>query len=61
MTFSGSEDHLLTPSLPYCVQVVMDKAAALRESLKPLAEAQGLKLTYLPIMLKVRRHCCLHS
>lgn len=36
------------------VQVLMDKAAALRESLKPLAEAQGIRLSYLPIMLKVR-------
>lgn len=31
----------------------MDKAVALRESLRPMAEAQGVKLSYLPIMLKV--------
>jgi pyruvate/2-oxoglutarate dehydrogenase complex dihydrolipoamide acyltransferase (E2) component len=31
----------------------MDKVLALRESLKPLADAQGIKLSYLPIMIKV--------
>ncbi len=45
---------LQIPHFGYQDEVMMDKAAALRESLKPLAEAQGIKLSYLPIMIKVR-------
>ncbi len=44
---------LKIPHFGYQDEVTMDKATALRDSLKPLAVAQGLpKFTYLPLMLK---------
>jgi len=43
---------LKIPHFGYQDEVCMDKAAGLRASLRPFAEAQGFKLTYLPIMLK---------
>lgn len=47
------QNNFLSPGLCIHPQVVMDKVAALRESLKPIAEAQGLKFSYMPIMIKV--------
>jgi hypothetical protein len=32
----------------------MDRLVELRQALKPMVEAQGLKLSYLPLMVKVR-------
>ena len=43
---------LKIPHFGYQDEVCMDKAAAFRSSLRPLAEAQGVKFTYLPLMLK---------
>ncbi|KAM3575766.1 hypothetical protein VYU27_002385 [Nannochloropsis oceanica] len=43
---------LKIPHFGYQDEVCMDKAAAFRSSLRPLAEEQGLKFTYLPLMLK---------
>ena len=43
---------LKIPHFGYQDEVCMDKAAAFRSSLRPLAEGQGLKFTYLPLMLK---------
>lgn len=44
--------HMLA-RLPWCLQVVADELMVLRDSLKPAAKAQGIKLTFLPIMVKV--------
>jgi len=40
------------PHFGYCDEVEMDQLALLREELKPLAEKKGIKLSYLPIILK---------
>lgn len=43
---------LQIPHFGYKEEVVVDKLVQLREQLKPLAAAQGVKLSYLPIIVK---------
>ena len=40
------------PHFGYCDEVDMDQLASLREELKGVAEKRGVKLSYLPIILK---------
>jgi len=42
------------PHLGYCDEIGMDALTKLREELKPIATQRGIKLTYLPFILKVR-------
>ncbi len=40
------------PHFGYCDEVSMDNLMALRKQLKPLAEARGIKLSYMPFIIK---------
>lgn len=40
------------PHFGYCDEVCMDQLSAVRSALKPIAEARGLKFSYLPLILK---------
>jgi len=41
------------PHFGYCDEVCMDGLISLRSQLKPLAESQGVKLSYMPMIIKV--------
>jgi len=40
------------PQLGYCEEINMDALVKLRKELKPIAESQGVKLSYMPFILK---------
>ncbi|KJE88780.1 dihydrolipoyl transacylase [Capsaspora owczarzaki ATCC 30864] len=42
----------LIPHFNYCDEIVMNRLISFRTDLKPLAESRGVKLTYMPIMIK---------
>lgn len=42
------------PHFGYCDEVCMDGLIKLRSQLKPMAEARGVKLSYLPMIIKVQ-------
>ena len=41
------------PHFGYCDEVVMEGLVNLRRQLKPLAESKGVKLSYMPLIIKV--------
>jgi hypothetical protein len=43
----------LVPTLGYSDEIVMDQLIKLRTDLKPLSDAHGVKLTFMPFLLKV--------
>jgi 2-oxoisovalerate dehydrogenase E2 component (dihydrolipoyl transacylase) len=45
-------NSLKIPHFGYCDEVQMDKLIELRQHLKPKAEQRGVKLTYLPFIIK---------
>lgn len=46
---------LKTPHFGYCDEVDLSRLVALRKDLKPVAEFRGVKLSYMPFFIKVRR------
>jgi len=40
------------PHFGYCDEIVVDQLARLRDELKPLADSRGVKLSYMPFILK---------
>lgn len=45
---------LKIPHFGYCDEVDLSHLVALRKDLKPVAEARGVKLSYMPFFIKVR-------
>lgn len=45
-------EALSIPHFGYCEEIVMDSLTRLRNELKPIAEGFGVKLTYMPFILK---------
>ena len=47
---------LKIPHFGYCDEVDLTELVKLREELKPIAFARGIKLSFMPFFLKVRFH-----
>lgn len=47
---------LKIPHFGYCDEVDLTELLKLREELKPIALARGIKLSYMPFFIKVRFH-----
>lgn len=45
---------LKIPHFGYCDEIELNQLVQLREELKPLAQARGVKLSFMPFFLKVR-------
>lgn len=49
---------LKIPHFGYCDEVDLTELVKLREELKPVASARGIKLSFMPFFIKVRSlHC----
>lgn len=49
---------LKIPHFGYCDEVDLTRLVALRAELKSVAEARGIRLSYMPFFIKVRPHGC---
>lgn len=60
------EESLSIPHFGYCEEVVLNSLIELRQKLKPIAESQGVKLSYMPFIIKacslaLKKHPILNS
>ena len=49
---------LQIPHFGYCDEVDLTELVRLREELKPVASARGIRLSFMPFFIKVRLHSC---
>lgn len=60
------EESLSIPHFGYCEEIVMNALVDLRKDLKPIAEKEGVKLSYMPFIIKacslaLKKHPILNS